>query len=265
MSESTQIAPVWHDGAVTPEAIESVAGLVPAFRRDWQGCLQSTALIQEVSSLAERQSATDAVLEVATMTKAAEEHFEPYAKAASALHRHITGTRKVIVDELQRERRRLEFMVGAFDQEQARRRREEEERLRREQEAKAEAERQRVEAEALAEAERLAAEGRAAEAEQVIEAAARETEKPVMVPEVILPDPTPSAKESGVGTVKTYSAVVEDFPALIRAAAENPDAYARFLAPDQKTLNAMARAQKDLFRVPGVRLDVKTSYRAVGR
>ncbi|HOK44353.1 MAG TPA: hypothetical protein PLK67_00375 [Bryobacteraceae bacterium] len=265
MSESTQIAPVWHDGAVTPEAIESVAGLVPAFTRDWQGCLQSTALIQEVSSLAERQSATDAVLEVATMTKAAEEHFRPYADAAHKLHKHITGVRKDIVDELSRERRRLEFMIASFDNEQAKKRKAEEDRLRREQEEKAAAERKAREDAAIAEAEKLQAEGKGDEAEQVIEAAARETEKPVMVPEVILPDPTPSAKESGVGTVKTYSAVVEDFLALIRAAAENPDAYARFLVPDQKTLNAMARAQKDLFRVPGVRLDVKTTFRAVGR
>jgi hypothetical protein len=265
MSESTQLAPVWQDGALTPEAIEGAAGLVPAFTRDWQGVLQRTGLMQQVSDLPARKATTDAILEVAETVKTAEAHFEPYTKAANALHKTITGTRKEIVDELSKERRRLEFMIGGFDQEQAKKRREEEARLRREQEEKAAAERKAREDAAIAEAEKLQAEGKASEAEGLLDAALEDLERPIMVPEVIIPDRTPSAKESGVGTTKTYSAVVENIRDLIKAAAENPEAYERFLCADTKTLNAMARAQKEAFKVPGVRLDVKTTFRAVGK
>jgi len=57
---------------------------------------------------------------------------------------------------------------------------------------------------------------------------------------------------SGISSRENWSAQVTDKAALVKAAAENP-AYLAYLEPDMKSLNALARAQKNALAIPGVK------------
>lgn len=148
-----------------------------------------------------------------------------------------------------------------------------------------EAERRRVEREAQeaarkAEQERLAAEAAARKAAEV---AARENARPATQAKVdiaaeearvraeqaqaeaqrrldaaVAAAPKPAA--SGAAAATTWSAQVVDMGALIEFIAVNPQ-YRNLVLPNETALNALARAQKEGFNMPGVRAVSKVNIR----
>ena len=131
----------------------------------------------------------------------------------------------------------------------------ERERLEAEARAKAEVERRRLEAQAE---ERTVAEALEAEAKGDTEAAARILAAPP-APVVVVPEPifVPSPqiempKAEGISTREVWRAEVVDLPALIAAVAAGQQSLA-LLLPNQVALNQMARAQKGMLAIPGVK------------
>lgn len=120
----------------------------------------------------------------------------------------------------------------------------------------AKAERARLEAERIQreqqaeEAARLRAEQAAAEEAGDIEKAITLNFEAEMVSTPIAPSQRP--KVAGVSMRETWSFEVADLNALIRAAAENPAAYAQYLMPREAAIGAAVRAQKESFAVPGI-------------
>jgi hypothetical protein len=155
----------------------------------------------------------------------------------------------------------------------------------RRQEAEAAARRQAEEAarKAREEAEALAAEQRrqaeeAAKAGDVSRAAeaAAEAENTLAAAEVQIEAQTSAAiaapvaqapRAAGIGIRENWQAEVTDLHALIRAAAENPTAFAMYLQPNDQALRATAKATKGATKIPGVRIyDAGTvSARSIGR
>jgi hypothetical protein len=78
-------------------------------------------------------------------------------------------------------------------------------------------------------------------------------------PAAILPMPVGAPAIEGTSIRKLYSCRVVNLQALATFAVANPAILASCLLPNEKALNAMARAQKDSFRVPGCEVVVETS------
>lgn len=159
---------------------------------------------------------------------------------------------------MEQERLRLEAERKA--QEEARRIQAEQERIARE---AAEAERKRLEAIEEEERLRLAAEAEASGAtkEQVTEI----LEAPLYIPEpepyipppVVMPTIAPSfQKAAGFAPRWNYSGKQVNFSELVKSAAANPH-FMQYLEPNESAINALARASKDAFSLPGYVLDKK--------
>ena len=174
------------------------------------------------------------------------EHHDPLIKSAYDNWKLNIAAKKNLDDPLNNAERTLKGKIGAWLQEQ--------ERIRVEVQRAIEAEAQRkAEEEQLARAEALEAQG----ADQA--AVTAELDHPVVVEQVAVAAPT-FEKRSDVGIVKTWSAEVQDFASLVKAAAQNPQLLGYLLA-NQPALNASARMQKELFMVPGVRAVSKVDVR----
>jgi len=184
------------------------------------------------------------------LEKRIKEYHEPMKRAAFNAHRAICDREADSLRDVQAAKNYYSRAIGGWDAEQ--RRKEEEERRRLEAE-----ERQRQEEEALAEAAAVEAEG-ATEAEvmAVLEA-------PRAMPKVA---PAPSyERASGLRTVTSYSAELVSLETLVKAAAANPKAYLAYLLPNTTVVNALARAQKEVFSVPGFKLKKTTTAGTTGR
>jgi len=181
------------------------------------------------------------------------------AKVAGAMLTSLAGRRKAIEEERfkitrpldEAKKRAMEWFKPAIEKLQTAeaivRRKltgflEEEERQRKAAEAKA------AEA-ARKEAERLAKRAETAEAKGKVEEAAVLRELADAPAPVIA---APATRVSGISSRENWSAQVTDKAALVKAAAENP-AYLAYLEPDMKSLNALARAQKNALAIPGVK------------
>lgn len=156
-------------------------------------------------------------------------------------------------DEQERIRREAERKA----QEEARRIAEEQARIARE---AAEAERKRLAAIEEEERLRLAAEAEASGATQEQVTEILDAPMPIPEPEVFIPEPVivPTVaptyeKAAGFAVRWKYSAKFVDLTALIKAAAVNPY-LAGYLQFNEGAINAMARAQKDAFKLPGCEL-----------
>lgn len=125
-----------------------------------------------------------------------------------------------------------------------------------EQERRAAEERARLEAEARRlEEERRLAEAEALEAAGEADMAMAVLSEPVVMPVVQAPAATP--KVEGLSFATTYGAEVVDMAAFARFAASTPSML-NLLMPNGPALNALARAQREAFNIPGCRL-VKTT------
>ena len=135
----------------------------------------------------------------------------------------------------------------------------ERERLEADARAKAEVERKRLE---VAAEERMVAEALEAEAHGDTEAAAQILAAPP-APVVVMPEPIfvpppqiEVPKADGISTREVWKAEVLDFAALVAAVASGQQSIA-FLLPNQTALDGMARAQKGVLAIPGVKAVVK--------
>jgi len=132
-----------------------------------------------------------------------------------------------------------------------------------EQERRARFEAERLQREALAaESARLRAESEAAAAEGDLDTAISLNFEAEVAATPIAPTQAPKVK--GISTRETWSATVTDLDELIRAAAENPQAYRQYLEPNDKAIGAAVRAQKGAFNVPGITVRTGTGI-AAGR
>ena len=178
---------------------------------------------------------------ITALRKEAEDHHRPMIDAAYKAHKEAVAALKRIDDPLAEAERIVKGQIGAYDTEQDRKRRDAERR------AQEEA-RQRQEAEALAAAEAAKAAGATeAEAEAIL---VEEMAAPLVV--AAPPVPTPAEKQ-GVGTRFNYKAQVRDMTMLLRFVADNPT-FMNLVTPNESALNALARAQKEAFDIPGCRL-----------
>lgn len=164
------------------------------------------------------------------------EAFDPIIRKAHEAHKAAVAEKKRHEAPLDEAERIIKGKISEYLEQE--RRRAEEEARRAQEEALRAAEELR-----LAEAEALEAEGRTAEAEAVLGAAL-----PVPRVEVAVP------QTDGVQMRYQYSVEVTDLSALARWALGVPGMAQQVLLPNTAGLNAMARAQKDAFAVPGCKL-----------
>lgn len=195
----------------------------------------------KVVSLETRTEAAEFAKGIKALRKEAEEHHRPMIDAAYKAHKESVAALKRIDDPLAEAERIVKGQIGTYDTEQ--------DRIRRDAERKAQEEaRRRQEAEALAAAEAAKAAGATeAEAEAIL---TEELAAPLVVPAT--PAPAPAEKQ-GVGTRFNYKAQVRDMTMLLRFVADNPT-FMNLVTPNESALNALARAQKEAFDIPGCRL-----------
>mgnify|MGYP001601365998 CR=1 FL=1 len=194
--------------------------------------------------------------------KKVEEVCDPVIEAGLRAHRAALKQKTILeAPALEADKLAMSRMVE-YDQAQKARARaaelavqRERERLEFEARAKAEIERKRLEAAAE---ERMVAEALEAETHGDTEAAARILAAPP-APVVVVPEPifVPSPqiempKAEGISTREVWRAEVVDLPALIAAVAAGQQSLA-LLLPNQVALNQMARAQKGMLAIPGVK------------
>ena len=165
---------------------------------------------------------------------------EPACEASHRAWKANVALRDRLAGAFERARRTLKAKLGAW-REAERRRIEEEARL-----ARAAAQRV-VEDEALERAKRYQDAGRPAAAEAAL------TILPAAPVVTAAKPPAPM----GVQVRKTWSAEVNDFPALIAWVAENPAQRSQYLSANMPALNAQAKAMKEVLNttpapIPGV-------------
>lgn len=199
------------------------------------------ARIIKVTSPESRALATDFLKGIKALRQEAETHHRPMIDAAHKAHKEAVAALKRIDEPLAQAEQIVKGQVGTYDTEQDRKRRDAERR------AQEEA-RQRQEAEALAAAEAAKAAGATeAEAEAIL---VEEMAAPLVVSAPAAPTP---AEKQGVGTRFNYKANVRDMAQLLRFVADNP-MFMNLVTPNESALNALARAQKEAFDIPGCRL-----------
>lgn len=175
----------------------------------------------------------------ASLEKQIVDYHAPLKQKAHEAHKAICNAETSLLAPVRQAKQILSRAIGAWDTEQERVRREEQRRL--EEEA-----RKRADEEALQAA--IDAERSGADAEEV---------------EAVLSTPAPVQKvmaaptyEKTIPTRENWSAEVVSLRALVKAAAENP-AYLCYLEANETALNAAARAQKQVFAVPGCKAVVQ--------
>lgn len=208
----------------------------------------------------------------------AETHHRPVIEAAHKAHKAACDALNRIDRPLSEAERLIKDKTAAFLQAEEQKRRQlqmeaEAEARRRQaeidrQEREARAAEEKVRAEALEreiEA-REAAGAKAAEIQDVI--AQHEAFEPVLAwsPPVLPPAVPVVARTvqttSAASLTYKYSAQVVDLVSLIKAAAQNPLAWAMYLMPNESALNAVARNQKEAFSAPGCRLKKEPDVRS---
>lgn len=147
------------------------------------------------------------------------------------------------IDQYGAARSKIEGKMLTFKREEERQRREREEAQRR---LAAEEQRQR-EAALLKQAEEAQAAGDAERAQRALEEAATPPPPPPVVVEQ-------APKAAGISTRAVWKAECTDLDALIKAAAAGHQLARACLVADPKVLGAQARALKDGFKVPGIRV-----------
>jgi hypothetical protein len=217
--------------------------------------------------------AQEMLLGIRDLRKEVENTFGPICKKAHDAWKEATGQRKRADDPLEQAEQLLRPKITGYIQQQERIRLEAERRAREEaarqareaEEARqAEIRRQEAEAKRLAEERALAdavqAEAEGAEPEEV--SAILDT--PVDVQHFIAPPPPPVQyvapvvpqtyqRAEGVSKPRdNWSAEVTDLHALVKHVAEHPECL-NYLAANTVALNQMAKAQKQLMKIPGVR------------
>lgn len=201
-----------------------------------------------ITSESTYRAASTFLLGVKALQKEVLDFFAPLKRSAQDVHRKLCAAEKEKVEPLVDVERKVKTRMLQYETEQRR--------IKQEQEAKLREEARKIEEEArIREATRLEAEGRQKEAVRLIEA-------PIFTPPVTVAPPTP--KVQGISVRETWACEVDDLRALCRAIAEG-SAPTSYVTPSMTALNAIARAQKDGFNVPGCRAVMSKQVAAGGR
>lgn len=188
------------------------------------------------------------LVKVGDLKKAIVAGCDPVKRAAKAAHTAACDQERELLAPVLEAEGVVKGVLGDYQREQARKEREARE---------AEAEERRK---ADAEAKRLAEEEQLRTATELEEAGLPDAaervlaQPPPVVPQAPPPPPRTVAKGAarGVATKKKAHVEVEDLNALIQAVASGEGA-ANLLQPNMVAIRALARAQGDAFRMPGVR------------
>lgn len=193
--------------------------------------------------------------DLALAEKGVREKLDPIIKNANTTHKQLTGLRADILAPLDQAKRRIWSILGTYEEAERRRVEAEEKRL-------AEAEKRQQEEEILEQASEAEAEGNHEAAEEILETP---VEKPVVTVD------TETAKVKGVASSGRWKAEVEDYPVksdglikmvkYIAAKLDDQPGLIGLLAPNGPALNAMAKAQREALKIPGVRVFKATSRR----
>lgn len=175
---------------------------------------------------------------IAGAQKAVKDLFAPSKRAADVAHKEIVKAERSLLDPLEAARGLVGMKCATYTEEERR---------------KAQAETLRLKAIARKEAEdRALAEAQAAEeagdkglADEILSAPAPPPPPVHVAPKV--------AELRGVYERETWSAEVVDKAALVRFVAEHFEEWSHLLDPVMPQLNGLARAQRDMMRIPGVR------------
>jgi len=238
---------------------------------------ESISILDQVKALVvkDQQSynlATDLYKAALAVEKAADAAHDPVISHWHELHKSAVAAKKSDKDLATQAKVLAKSKAAAWQDEQERIRLEEERRLqeiaRKQAEEEARIAREQAEAEAkrqreIEEAERIRlaeeAEKAGASQEQISEILDTPLSEPEPIPDftpapVVMPTVAPTfQKASGFSVRYSYSADVTDINALIKAAAQNPY-LAQYLQPNQTAINALARASKDTFQLPGCKI-----------
>ena len=193
------------------------------------------------------QTTYDAAVELGRAIKdlraEAEAHHRPVIQAALEAHRRALEAFRRIDEPLRAAEIEIKRRLSAWVAEQ--------ERLRQEAERRAREEAERAAAEALeAQLEQMEAAGAPVE---VVEAVIRQAEAaPIAAPRVA----PQYERAQGIAARKAYRAQVVSMIEFIRWVAANPT-HESLLTVNQSALNALARAQRENLRIPGVRVVVE--------
>lgn len=207
------------DLAMPPALTDQRHGLIIADKES-----QATAL-QVIAECKRREKLVDRTLEESI-------------SSAHHTHKSLTTLRKKLKDPYEKLRKPLERENGEYVREE--RRRAEAVALER-----AEKLRRQEETEALEMAASLERAGENDQAEAVLEAA-------TTAPAPIVQAEPDLAEVDGVSTRELWSAEVTDLVKLAKYVAEHPE-WASLIEPNMKSLNMLARQQKDALTLPGVR------------
>jgi len=170
---------------------------------------------------------------------------DPFVNSSYDTWKKMVAMRSFWLDPLKQKREIVEPKAAAWLEAAEAKRQEQQKRLEAE-EAK------RREESLLAQAEAAERAGDSVTAEAIL------NQSMVATP-IVLPRPE---RVAGVAHVERWKAEVTDFRALVVAAVQRPDLMA-CLRPDQSVLDAMARAQKGVMNIPGVRV-VKVAGLRIG-
>lgn len=163
---------------------------------------------------------------IVEMMKEVDSTFDPIIEAAHRSHKAALAQKKKYYDPLDKAKRGVKGLMGAYDQEQERKRREEESRLR--------------EIARKEEEDRKLAEALAAEAAGEKEEAAAIIEEPVYVPPVVIKKDVPKVEGLSFRTVWKFRIVNES--ALPRA----------YMKPDEVKIGGVVRSMKGATNIPGI-------------
>jgi hypothetical protein len=170
--------------------------------------------------------------------KRVEEFFKPMREAAHKAWKAVCAQEDVVRKPLVPALRTYDGKLAAWDDEQKRVQREEE-------------------AKRLAAARQAEENSRLAQAASLEDAGEDEMASAVLDAPVVpfaAPRPAPAVpKVEGLSYRTTYKAVVFDVAALIQHVAAHPE-LVNLLTPNTAALNSMARAQRQAFALPGVRV-----------
>lgn len=188
--------------------------------------------------------ADDFLGSVKTLRKKIDEGYDEIIASLHRSHKLAVGTKKRYSDPVDEAEKTVKGKMGAYqEQRQAE--------VRREQMAAEAAARKAADDAQLAQAAALEAAGHKEAAQAVLDAPP--------APAAVLPMPVGAPTIEGTSIRKLYSCRVVNLRELAVFAVANPAMLASCLLPNEKALDAMARAQKDSFRIPGCEVVVETS------
>lgn len=237
---------------------------------------KALSLPEQAQALTIRDQATydlaaEAMKGYAALEREIKDHYKPLKDAAFQAHRAVCGAETKMLEPVSRALQIAKAKVAEYQIEQERIRRDEEARMRAEAERRRMEEQRRLEAEAAAAAERarkaaeeqkladaVQAEAEGASSEEIQSILEAEVPAPVfaapIAPPMVAPVVAPRVQQAaGVSKPRdNWSAEVTNPLALAKFVVDNPT-FANLVQPNMVALNQLAKAQKNLLSIPGVR------------